>query len=170
MGLHLQPTLERLEKKAKQVEDEQALGGMRNPHLSVSRIPRARTVGKLVRALLSKAVELGPCLLNSGRAVLTGQPIPELDSVVMEHTRAAVLKVLGGETDGSETRTARALTPLQPEILRGGAGPLAIRTPTPSRDGYSMGLHSVLRNRFRAEGSFPLSRTPPKKHLKWTAA
>ena len=52
------------ERSWKERENEEALGGMRNPHRSLPRLPGARRYGGSVRSLLNKAVELWPNLIE----------------------------------------------------------------------------------------------------------
>lgn len=57
---------------------------MRNPHLSLRRLPKARKIGNLVNTLLRKALELWPSLEETGKAILSGSTVQPLDEKVVE--------------------------------------------------------------------------------------
>ena len=111
------PVLEAQQPRRKEVEDDASLGGMRNPHLSLKRLPKARAVGEAVKALFTKAQQLWPNLRTPAMQILRGEKPDEMDEQVVRHVRSSVLKLLGSE--GAEgNRTARACTPIQAEVLR----------------------------------------------------
>ena len=65
--------------KMREQENAKALGGMRNPHIAVSRLPGMTDRGEVVRSFLVKAQELWPDLRGPATAILSGEePDPEL--------------------------------------------------------------------------------------------
>ena len=100
----------------KELEEAEAIGGMRNPHQSVAKLPKAKKMGRLVNTLLRKALELWPSLEKTGRAILTGEKVAPMDEKVVDKVRKSVLSLLGCE-ESQRVRTARASTPLQASVI-----------------------------------------------------
>ena len=89
---------------------------MRNPQLSVKRMPRANLMGKLVRSLLEKAIDLWPSLQVAAAQILRGDTAEAMDSKVVCQVRQSVLLLLSGHL-GERNRTAKADTPLQASVI-----------------------------------------------------
>ena len=104
------------ERSWKERENEEALGGMRNPHRSLPRLPGARRYGGSVRSLLNKAVELWPNLIEPAFNILKGREASPMDERVVSAVRNSVLGLLSGSTDCRD-RKAKADTPLRAEVI-----------------------------------------------------
>ena len=89
---------------------------MRNPQLSVKRMPRANLMGKMVRSLLEKAIDLWPSLQVAAAQILRGDTAEAMDSKVVCQVRQSVLLLLSGHL-GERNRTAKADTPLQASVI-----------------------------------------------------
>ena len=102
--------------KQKEVENVQALAKMKNPHLSIKRLPFTILPGQKVRLLFLKAQELWPELRETAKEILTnGSPKPFPEEVVTL-LRRTTLTLLG--SDGSQRqRLAKANTPICSELL-----------------------------------------------------
>ena len=100
-------------RKEKELEDEAALGGIRNPRHSLTGLPKSKAVGKAVRGVLSKAQQLWPALRNPAKRILRGEEPEELDEHLIHHIRGAALNVLGAEGAPPPRRTARASTSIK---------------------------------------------------------
>ena len=95
-----------------------ALGGMRNPHLSVSRLPGTWQRGDAVRQLLFKAQNLWKTELQAPAiAILSGQEPKDLPEKIINQIRETLLKTLWHTS--TRTRTARASTPLRSQVIAG---------------------------------------------------
>lgn len=90
---------------------------MRNPQVSVKRLPRSRTIGAVVGTLLSKAVGLWPEMQEASKAILTGREAVAWPTTITDRVRTAVLKVLNYNNEPIE-KTARANSPISVEVLR----------------------------------------------------
>ena len=102
--------------KQKEVENLHAIGGMRNPHLSIKRLPFTTQPGEKVRLLFLKAQELWPELRETAKGILTnGSPKPFQEEIV-SLLRRTTLTLLG--SDGNQRlRSARANTPISSSVL-----------------------------------------------------
>ena len=103
--------------KLKDRENEESLGGMRNPHISASKLPRASSAGKAVRGVLVKAQELWPSLKEPARHVLEGRKPGDLDEQLVKVIRRSVLTVLGAGKLPKRVRSAKASSPISSEVL-----------------------------------------------------
>eukprot|EP00435_Cladocopium_sp_Y103_P021280 s2656_g5.t1 len=89
---------------------------MRNPRESIQRMPKAKNVSWQIRELFYKTQELWPSLIETAKAILKGEAPSSMDERVIQHVRDTVIKMIGGPTS-SRTRTARAQTPLQANVI-----------------------------------------------------
>ena len=96
----------------------EAIGGMRNPSLSIRRLPGYRERGRIVKAFLDKAQELWPSLREPARAILTQEEPRDFPKEVVEQLRSTMLTTLW-EKPTTRPRTARAPTPLRSEVIAG---------------------------------------------------
>ena len=102
--------------KKKEVENLQALGGMRNPHLSIKRLPFTVLPGQKVRLLFLKAQELWPELHETAAGILTNQKPRDFPQEVIALLRRTTITLLGGEK-ATRPRSARANTPISSEVI-----------------------------------------------------
>ena len=101
-------------------EDEEALGGMRNPRRSVERLPKSCELGCLMRELLETGVAKHSSLKETASAIFNGSsPIPDFDPRVISRMKAAFKKVLSAE--GLPEKTSLANSPIDPALLWGWA-------------------------------------------------
>lgn len=103
--------------KLKDGENEKCLGGMRNPHVSASKLPRAAAAGKAVRGVLTKAQELWPALRGPASRILEGAKPGDLDGRLVDEIRKSVLTVLGASKLPKRVRSAKASSPISSEVL-----------------------------------------------------
>eukprot|EP00435_Cladocopium_sp_Y103_P018360 s1353_g4.t1 len=96
----------------------EALGGMRNPHLSVGRLPHMARRGQAVRAFLRKALHLWPKLKELARAILQQEQPSELPEELINKLRHTLLNTLW-DTKPRPPRTARAQTPIHSAVVAG---------------------------------------------------
>ena len=89
---------------------------MRNPHRSIQRLPKSKKVGRLVRVLLEKALDLWPSLVRPASLILQGKEAEAMDEKVVEQVRRSVLLLLAGD-QGERVRTAVAKTPLRANVI-----------------------------------------------------
>ena len=61
-------------KETRTAEDNQALGGMRSPHLSAERLPQAPAAGRAVLNAITAAIVQDPSLLAPCSLLASGQP------------------------------------------------------------------------------------------------
>ena len=94
-----------------------AIGGMRNPHTAVGRMPKLAETGALVLRILEQAVQSQPDLVSIGRDILTGRQASPIPAEVITGTRELVVAALGGSMR-PRRRTARASTPLQANVIQ----------------------------------------------------
>ena len=93
------------EKDIRRRENAEALGGMRNPHLSVRRLPRAYTVGRKLRKVLERFLEQESETADLVQRALDKEPIV-FPKRFRLRLRKAISEALGnstpwdGETDG----------------------------------------------------------------------
>ena len=99
----------------REAENEEAIGGMRNPHRAMARMPRTQAFGQMVAELLDKAIELWPELEVPAKAILSGEPASELPDGLVASVRKSFLRMTDGER--GRPRTARAETPIQSQVL-----------------------------------------------------
>lgn len=107
-----------LEPTERQRENEAAIGGMRNPHMAVARIPRMAERGCIVGKILRKALELWPQLKEPARAILTGGEPADLPDNLVSKLRATLLNTLWARAP-RPPRTARAATPISSDVVAG---------------------------------------------------
>ena len=106
--------------KVRDEEDEEALGGMRNPRKSVERLPKALELGTIIRDLFETGLAKYGVLKETARAIFEGsKPIPEFDDRIISRLKAATLKVLS--FDGLPEKTSLASSPLDAALLWGWA-------------------------------------------------
>ena len=102
----------------REVENRMALGGMRNPHISVSRLPKTWERGDAVRQLLFKAQNLWKKELQAPAvAILSGKEPQEMPPGIIGQVRRVLLNTLWDTQP--RTRTARASTPLNSQVIAG---------------------------------------------------
>ena len=95
-----------------------ALGGMRNPHISIKRVPDAALPGQKVKLLFQKAQELWPELRATATAILEQkEPLPFKEEVIAL-LRKTVLTLLGAESapKGEDS------TSIHSHLIRGDCG------------------------------------------------
>ena len=91
---------------------------MRNPQFAVPRIPGMAARGIVVESFLKKAVDLWPKLLEPATAILTGETPCELPQDIVDRVRHTLVNTLWGSYEKPK-RTAKATTPLRPEVIAG---------------------------------------------------
>ena len=91
---------------------------MRNPRLSLRRLPKSRRLGRVVRKILLQSLQQWPELVEPARAILQGRKPKDYPVDLLEKTRSAVLTALGA-TDSvrHRTRAAPANTPIQASVI-----------------------------------------------------
>ena len=113
-------TLMETEPTQRELENRRALGGMRNPHISVSRLPNTWARGRAVSQLLTKAQKLWPNLTGPAKAILSGKEPKDLPLDVVHKMRDIILNTLWDTKP--RQRTAKATTPLQSQVIAGWKG------------------------------------------------
>ena len=99
------------------MEEEAALGGMRNPKRSCERLPEAKSTGEFVRDLLDHTVNVYPDLLETAHDILSGaEQVREIEGHNYDVVKAAVLKLLETEVP-LPAKTARASSPLNAQAI-----------------------------------------------------
>ena len=96
----------------------EAIGGMRNPALSIQRLPGFRGRGRNIKAFLDKAQELWPSLQEPARAILTHEEPGNFPTELVNQLRQTLLTTLW-EAPTKRQRTARAPTPIRSEVIAG---------------------------------------------------
>eukprot|EP00435_Cladocopium_sp_Y103_P053506 s1434_g17.t1 len=102
----------------REIENARAIGGMRNPHLSLQRLPGVQARGAIIGRLLNKARELWPELRGPATSILKSERPQELRQDVIDQVRQVVVKTLWG-SETVRPRTAKASTPLRSEVIAG---------------------------------------------------
>ena len=103
---------------ARELENLEAIGGMRNPALSIQRLPGYKMRGKAIKTLLDKAQDLWPELQEPAKAILLQQEPSDLPQPVVEQLRKTIVKTLWNKPL-LRPRTARAPTPIRSEVIAG---------------------------------------------------
>ena len=93
-----------------------AIGGMRNPHLAVQRLPSMKGPGAMVRLILEETQRASPELTAIGRDILTGRVASPFPEEVVTGLRVKVAEALG-RPYAPRNRTAKADTPLEANIV-----------------------------------------------------
>lgn len=100
------------------MQDEEALGGMRNPAKSIGRLPRTKELGSLVRELIDTCLSKYPELKQTARDILEGkEEVTQLTPDVADKLREATKKML--HADDLPEKTTVGETPLQAEVIWG---------------------------------------------------
>ena len=102
--------------KQRDIENRQALGGMRNPYLSVPRIPKAADVGFSVFQLLLQAANMKP-VMELVNALLSSSPATQLPVQLVSKLRTLVVNLLAPHGVKLPNKTTVADTPLCPEVF-----------------------------------------------------
>ena len=103
--------------REKEVEEEAALGGMRNPKRSCEKLPEAKSTGEFVRDLLDHTVSVYPDLLETAHDILSGaEQVREIEGHNYDVVKAAVMKLLETEVP-LPAKTARASSPLNAQAI-----------------------------------------------------
>lgn len=97
-------------------QNQQALGGMRNPSQSIRRQPGTANPGWMVRELCYKAQQLWPSLAGTAAAILEGREAKSFDVRIVDALRSAVLGMLNSPRS-PRRRTVRASTPLHSSVI-----------------------------------------------------
>ena len=102
--------------RARDIQDRQAIGGMRNPFVSASKIPQSKKVGACVFDILAKAASWKPVseLVDS---LLKQQPANQLETQLVEKVRQVVVKFLAPDGIDLKPKTAVAETPLSATLM-----------------------------------------------------
>lgn len=103
-------------KKERDTENEMAIGGMRNPRRSAQRLPGTLMMGAAIGKLLLKAAE-HPSVQKLVADLTEGRPATQVKAKLTNKVRNLVLKVLNVDLGNMPSRTAKAETPLHPEVL-----------------------------------------------------
>ena len=98
-------------------ENLAAIGGMRNPHLSIARIPKAKLIGPMVYDILKSASP--PSVDNLVSNLLGGKPATPVSTALL---RALVVDILAEWTTSQDLQ--------DPVSALGGGLLLSTRTPT----------------------------------------
>lgn len=103
-------------KKERDTENEMAIGGMRNPRRSAQRLPGTLMMGAAIGKLLLKAAE-HPSVQKLVADLTEGRPATQVKAKLTNKVRNLVLKVLNVDLGNMPSKTAKAETPLHPEVL-----------------------------------------------------
>ena len=83
--------------KIRRKENEEALGGMRDPRLSIQKLPEAYTVGRKLRKVLERFLDQEPGTIDIVKRALNKEPI-EFPKHHLRRLRRAISKALGNHT------------------------------------------------------------------------
>ena len=110
-GLVMAPT-------EKEKQDEEALGGMRNPAKSIGRLPTPKELGSVVRELIDTCLSKYPELKQTARDILERkEKITPLVPEVANKLKEATKKML--HADDLPEKTTVGETPLQADVIWG---------------------------------------------------
>ena len=84
-------------KDIRRKENEEALGGMRDPRLSIQKLPEAYTVGRKLRKVLERFLDQEPGTIDIVKRALNKEPI-EFPKHHLRRLRRAISKALGNHT------------------------------------------------------------------------
>lgn len=99
--------------RLRELENAQAIGGMRNPLTSIKRIPKSDMAGKAVFKLLRQAA-YHPSVKSLVNSILSGSNAAPISAQLIDKLRELICKLSPGN---NIDRTAKANTPLRPEIF-----------------------------------------------------
>ena len=88
---------------SKEIRDEgnfDAVGGMRNPFISVSEIPKAASAGRTIRQILDRCLGLHPTFTDSVLASLSGSPLTEPPQELVLSARKGICGLSGRVVNG----------------------------------------------------------------------
>ena len=99
--------------RQREIENAEAIGGMRNPLKSIRRIPKSDMAGRAVFKLLKQATS-HPSVKSLVDQILTGGQAAPISAQLIDKLRQLVCSLSPGTIQPS---TAKACTPLQPQIF-----------------------------------------------------
>eukprot|EP00435_Cladocopium_sp_Y103_P030761 s851_g7.t1 len=102
--------------KEKEIEDREALGGMRNPRLSADKIPKSLIAGQAIHELLLEAAGHQETMRLT-KALLSGQKAEPMDPRFIGKLRKLVVDLLAPDGVWLPEKTTKAATPISPEVL-----------------------------------------------------
>ena len=117
-----------LPRPIREIENDKALGGMRNPHRAVEKQPKARELGKVIRQLLERIVNKWPEITSTAMAILEGNEAKPWSTTLTQLARRLTLKVMD-KPSNCRRRPPRPTHPCLPRLSNNGA--FTPRTPTP---------------------------------------
>lgn len=99
---------EQASKKARrELENAEAIGGLRRPGISVTKVPGAAAVGERLRGVVDRYIDMYPHVLESVDDILdpnsANEKATELDSHILI-LRKALIKTLGGAPEEASER------------------------------------------------------------------
>lgn len=102
--------------KERDLENEQAIGGMRNPRTSISKLPKSKEMGRALGELLIKAADR-PSVQGLVDNLLSGTSASPIEPKLVDEVTRLVLDVLDPFGMPIPDRTAKADSPLNPKVL-----------------------------------------------------
>ena len=91
--------------KERDQENEQAIGGMRNPKISLSKLPKSAEMGRAIGELLMKAAD-HPSVQSLVNNLLEGHPASPIDVSFVKEVTRLVLEILDPSGSPIPDRTA----------------------------------------------------------------
>lgn len=110
------PVLEDRAPRPKDLENQHAIGGMRNPKESAKRIPKSLVIGEAVYELLTTACKFIQ-VQDLVDDLIAGRPAVNLPPKIVELVREQVLSLLAPDGVSVEPKISKADTPLSAEVL-----------------------------------------------------
>ena len=97
-------------------ENELAIGGMRNPKKALSRLPKSLVTGRAVAIFLRDAA-LHPSVQGTVDDLMDSRPSDGISTNWVKECSRLLLGILGFRSEQLPARTAKASSPISPEIL-----------------------------------------------------
>lgn len=98
------------------LENDQAIGGMRNPKTSLKRLPKSAEIGKAISIFLRDAA-MHPSVQGTVDDLMDARPSEGIAKHLVEECRKLVLHILDFKPGTLPTRSAKASSPINPEVL-----------------------------------------------------
>ena len=98
------------------LENDQAIGGMRNPKTSLERLPKSAEIGKAISIFLRDAA-MHPSVQGTVDDLMDARPSEGIAKHLVEECRKLVLHILNFKPETLPTRSAKASSPINPEVL-----------------------------------------------------
>ena len=97
-------------------QNELAIGGMRNPKVSASKVPNSLNWGKCLYQAIAKFCQYRQAR-DLVRNLLNGSPAEPIDEELVDQLRSQLLAQLGYSEGGLPAKTAKASSPLYPPLF-----------------------------------------------------